>query len=302
MNSKSKVHAPTNVLSPSSAPLRNEGPSIQVVVTGASGFLGRALMDCLAKRDLPALGVSRGYIPGLLHVDSYEEAPSGDILVHLAEISDRSIAQASAPHYEERALATLEALQAKSFSRVIYASSAVLYGDQEHLPRKVGDPVYGTDAYTRLKLAAERSVVARNGVVARLANIYGPGMAEGNVVSAILQQLPNEGPVRVLHATPVRDFLWIEDAARAIADMVVGTACGIFNVGSGKGVSIHELATEILCAAGQTEREVESCFSTNRFSRLVLDSAETEAVFGWRPAVDLVQGIAMLLKWNKTKE
>jgi UDP-glucose 4-epimerase len=259
-------------------------------------------MDCLAQRGLQALGVSRRRFPNVLQVDSYEDVPSGDVLVHMAEASDRAYAQAHAPSYEQRAMATLERLQVKGFARVIYASSAVLYGDQEHSPRKVGDPVYETDAYTRLKLASERAVLASNGVVARLANLYGPGMAEGNVISTILGQIQQEGPVRVFDATPVRDFLWVEDAARALADMATGGACGIFNVGSGQGVSIHELATEVLTAAGQADRRIESIHAGTRFSKLVLDIVQTREAFGWQPIVTLAEGVANLVKSKIARE
>lgn len=275
---------------------------MKIVVTGASGFLGGALIDCLAQRGLPALGVSRGHFPDILHVQRYEDTPSGDVLVHLAEASDRTYAQANAPNYEQNALSVLNTLQRKGFSRVIYASSAVLYGDEAKSPRKVSDVVYETDAYSRLKLASERMVLGRHGVVARLANLYGPGMAEANVLSTILRQIPQEGPIRIFDAAPVRDFLWVGDAARALADMVVGEACGIFNVGSGVGLSIHELAAEVLSAAGQAGRQVESTKLGKRFSRLVVDIAQTEAAFGWRPNVTLIEGIATLVKINTAKE
>jgi nucleoside-diphosphate-sugar epimerase len=258
-------------------------------------------MHSLAQRGLHALGVSRHPSPGLLQVERYEDAPGGDILVHLAESSDRAYVQANAPVYEESALATLTHLQARGFARVIYASSAVLYGDKEVSPRKVGDPVHQTDAYTRLKLASERVVLARNGAVARLANLYGPGMAQGNVVSTILGQLGQGGPVRVLDATPVRDFLWIQDAACALAEMATGSVCGIFNVGSGIGVSIRELALEILATAGQEGREVES-IRAGAFSRLVLDIAQTQASLGWRPAVTLAEGVSLLVKSNRARK
>lgn len=259
-------------------------------------------MNCLAQRGLPALGVSRGRFSDTLQVERYEDTPGGDVLVHLAEASNRGYANTHAPSYEHQRLAILKSLQTKGFSRVIYASSAVLYGDQGQSPRKVGDPVFETDAYSRLKLASERVVLERNGVVARLANLYGPGMAEGNVISTIFRQLQNAGPVRVFDFTPVRDFLWVGDAARGLADMVSGEACGIFNVGSGEGVSIHELAAEVLSVAGQAGRQLESTHPENRFSRLVVDIAQTEAAFGWRPAVTLAEGIATLVKMNIEKE
>jgi UDP-glucose 4-epimerase len=193
-------------------------------------------------------------------------------------------------------------LEGKGFSRVVYASSAVLYGDQEQSLRKVGDPVYALDAYTRLKLASENAVLARDGIVARLVNLYGSGMAEGNVLSTILGQIWQDGPVRVLDETPVRDFLWIDDAARALSLMATGEASGVFNVGSGQGVSIRELANLVLDAAGQADRPVESVRTGSRFSRLVVDIAQTKEVLGWYPAVSLVEGISTLVKMNASKE
>lgn len=259
-------------------------------------------MQDLVHRGIDAVGVSRHPCRGCIQVESYIYAPGGDVLVHLAEASDRAYAEANSPLYEQRCLATLDALQSKGFSRVVYASSAVLYGDQEQSMRKVGDPVLALDAYTRLKLASERAVLASSGIVARLVNLYGPGMAENNVLSTILGQIRQVGPVRVLDATPVRDFLWIGDAARALALMATGGSLGIFNVGSGQGVSIRELANAVLDAAGQTGRLVESIRVGSRFSTLVVDIAQTKDVFGWYPAVPLVEGISTLVKMNASKE
>lgn len=276
---------------------------MKIVVTGASGFLGRALMQDLAHKGIDAVGVSRQPCRGCIQVGSYNEAPGGDVLVHLAEASDRAYAQANSPLYEQRSMATLGALQRKGFARVVYASSAVLYGDQEQSLRRGSDPVYAKDAYSRLKLASEQAVLDRGGIVARLVNLYGPGMSESNVLSNILGQIRQDGPVRVLDATPVRDFLWIDDAARAMALMATGESPGVFNIGSGKGVSIRELAKLVLEAAGQAGRPVESTrVGGSSFSRLVVDISQTKEVFGWYPAVTLVEGISTLVKINKLKE
>lgn len=259
-------------------------------------------MRCFAGMGISAQGVSRRFQPGFLHVASYEDTPAGDVLVHLAEASDRAYAQANAPSYEQQQLAMLETLHGKRFSRVVYASSAVLYGDRGEDTHRTGDLVYEVDAYTRLKRASELSVLAHGGVVARLANLYGPGMAEGNVLSTILKQISQDGPVRVLDTAPVRDFLWIDDAARALALIAIGGATGVFNVGSGRGVSIRELAATVLSSAGQYGRSIESVHASTRFSKLVVDIEQTEDAFGWRPAITLAEGIATLVKMNISKE
>lgn len=269
---------------------------MRVVVTGASGFLGRALMRKLAHDGIDVVGVSRHSLqPEHVQVASYADAPDGDVLVHLAEASDRRWAEMNAQVYEQEALRTLESLLGKGFGRVVYASSAVLYGDQSEELRRVEDPVHIVDTYTRIKYASEQAVLRGKGVVARLVNLYGPGMAEGNVLSAILKQVPLEGPIRVLDVTPVRDFLWIEDAADVFAGMALGKASGIFNVGTGLGTSILELAHIVLSAAGQTGRTVESGYQGIRRSQLAVDIAQTAAAFGWRPTTALPKGIETLV-------
>ncbi len=270
---------------------------MKLVVTGASGFLGQAVMRNLLHTGADAVGVTRHCLPGLVQVASYADVPGGDVLVHLAEASDRQWVAAHADSYERTTLLTLESLLGKGFQRVVYASSAVLYGDQSEVPHGVGDPVQVVDAYTRLKYASEQAVLGCFGTVARLVNLYGPGMAAANVLSTILKQLPLAGPIRVFDASPVRDFLWIDDAARALSAMAIGEASGIFNVGTGVGTSIQQLADAVLIAAGQAGRSVESGQQRDKHpSRLLVEIAQTEATFGWRPDITLSEGIGNLLK------
>ncbi|MDH4188028.1 MAG: NAD(P)-dependent oxidoreductase [Nitrospira sp.] len=272
---------------------------MRIVVTGASGFLGRALMRKLTRNGIEVIGVSRHRLPGLAQVASYADAPGGDVLVHLAEVSDRKWVETNGAYYAQAAYETLDSLLEKGFDRVVYSSSAVLYGDQCETLRRVEEPVHVVDIYTRLKYESELSVLRRKGVVARLVNIYGPSMSEKNVLSAILKQIPLDGPIRVLDVTPIRDFLWIEDAAEALAIMSLGKASGIFNVGTGLGTSILELAHIVLNAAEQTGRSVESGHQDTRHSHLVVDIAQTVAEFGWRPTTTLQNGIETLVNMIK---
>ncbi|NJM32689.1 MAG: NAD(P)-dependent oxidoreductase [Limnobacter sp.] len=179
---------------------------MRVVVTGASGFLGRAVMQCVTQAGFECIGVSRTRHAGLHQVSSYAEAPAGDVLIHLAQTNDRATANAQGQALETEANQTLKSLLAKSYSKVVYASSAVLYGDHIAAARHVSEPIIATDTYTQIKLNSEYAVLAHGGAVARLSNLYGLAMAPGNVLSHILTQL-GKGPSIVLHTLePVRDF------------------------------------------------------------------------------------------------
>jgi UDP-glucose 4-epimerase len=272
---------------------------MRVVVSGASGFVARRVLDRLRALQADAIGVARRAVPtdmGIVLVTDYADAPAGDVLVHLAESSDRRRVALGGAAYEAQTLATLASLLGKPYSRVVYASSAILYGDQSSRPSRPEDPVVVGDAYARVKCAAETAVLRRGGgVVARLANLYGPGMSKDTVISTILSQIPGAGPLVVADDSPIRDFLWVDDAAAALAGMALGTPVGVFNAGSGRGASVRDVAETALKIAGESQRSVVASAPARQPSRLVLDIDTTIASFNWQPSVPLSEGLSRLL-------
>ena len=268
-----------------------------IVVTGASGVLGRAVVGALAQRTgVRVQAVSRQPMADAVRVQSYADAPAGDVLIHLAEEADRAKVAALGAAYESSAVQTIEDLVSRSYARVIYASSAVLYGDASSDPHVPDDAVFVTDAYTRLKRAAELAVLdSSRGVVARLTNVYGTGMSSRNVIGTILGQIPGSGTLVVMDTTPVRDFLWVHDAAEAFAALATATAAqGIFNVATGVGTSIGGVARLALEIAGETGREVAGTGS-GRVSTIVARDPRLNRQYGWHPLVGLRDGLASLL-------
>jgi UDP-glucose 4-epimerase len=270
-----------------------------IVITGASGFLGGALVEALRQKDAQIIPVSRRPLENGVRVSDYRQAPSGDVLVHLAEESNRSKARTLGEAYEKAAAETLAALVAKRYRRIIYASSAVLYGDGNPEAHPPDDPVVIPDIYTRVKDNSERLVLSTNcGIVVRLSNLYGPGMSSENVVSKILRQADGSGPLYVWDTGPVRDFIHIEDAAEAIAAMSFHceNKSGIFNVGTGIGTSIGDLARLVMDLAGKPDHPVVATNPSMRDSAIVLDIAHTTLTWNWRPRIDLKIGISDLLR------
>lgn len=275
---------------------------MRIVITGASGFLGGAVFKQLTAAGYDCLGVSRTDFPGLHRVASYADTPAGECLIHCAETNDRSLANAGGEALESSARHTLSSLLAKGYCHVVYASSAVLYGDRWTAPRKVNDPVTLTDTYTRIKWLSEISVLEHGGSVVRLANLYGPGMPATNVLSHILTQLDQEDRTITMHALdPVRDFLWIDDAVSALSILAERKIAGVFNVGSGQGTSICELVALVQRAAG-TNHSVSGLRTPDQLSHLVLDITDTRRHLGWSPQRLLEVGVREMVKMNIKSE
>ena len=268
---------------------------MRIVITGASGFLGGAVFRQLTAAGFDCLGVSRADFPGLHRVASYAETPAGDCLIHCAETNDRSLANAGGEDLEAAALHTLSALLTKGYRHVIYASSAVLYGDRWTTPRKVTDPVTVTDTYTRIKRMSEISVLEHGGSVVRLANLYGPGMAATNVLSHVLTQLGQDRMISMHTLDPVRDFLWIDDAVRALFILSERQVAGVFNVGSGQGISIGELVG-LAQRAARTRHYVSGLRTLDEPSQLVLDITATKQHLGWSPQMPTEVGVRDLVE------
>ena len=239
---------------------------------------------------------SSKYGPDSVVVKTYAELTpqsADDILVHLAESRDHS---KGGPTDEERA--QRETLLSQDWRRIVYASSAAVYGDQISRPRRVSEAIAPRAVYACWKSEGEEIVRKRGGIVARLSNMYGSGMASNNVISDILRQLRETGPVAVRDVTPVRDYIHVDDAAKAMARMTTsGMAGSTYNVGTGLGTSVDEVARAILEIAGQAGRDVRAGRNAaGRPSHLVLDVDATTRALGWRPDISLRVGLQRLVE------
>jgi UDP-glucose 4-epimerase len=274
------------------------------VVTGASGFIGSAVVKALLAAGASVIAVSRsrfGVPEGAehRHVSDYSAtpAPNGSVLIHLAETHHiATAARAGAERHREASLRVARDLLEKPYQTVIYASSGAVYGDADCRPHHPDGPIAPHSAYSAAKHAVEELVTARGGTVARLTNVYGPGMAKGTVMSDILGQIPGDGSLRIGNGAPVRDFIWLDDAARGLAMMARDPKPGVYNISTGVGVTIRALAAQALRIGGQADRPVEEMNRSLETSCLVLDSSRTAHDFGWRARTSLDQGLLSLFE------
>jgi UDP-glucose 4-epimerase len=274
---------------------------MRVIVTGASGFLGYALVHHLKAEGIDCLGVSRrSDVNELLSVVDYSQSPVGDVLVHCAEPSSRLMVNKMDSQEVTDIIENTKKLLNKPFSHVIYLSSAALYGDRALEPRHVTDDIYVSDNYCKIKRTAELSVLKTTGTILRLGNVYGVGMSEKNVISTAMQQLFLSNDIEMRTLSPVRDYIWYTDVLDAITKACILRPAGIFNIGSGIGVSVAQLIDEMQLVMN-TKLRVKEATPIDEVSCQFLDIDLSVSELGWKPVIEIKQGLK-IIKSHMCKE
>lgn len=269
----------------------------KVILTGASGFIGTELTKKLRSiNEIEVLPVSRSKKDNsFIQVSTYKEAPSGDVLVHLAEPSDRSIVNQLSSKDLESINNDLKFLLKKNYKKIVYCSSSVVYGDYGSTPYKETKVIEPYDKYSNMKIQSEQQILKHNGIVARISNVIGGGMSKNNVLSDIISQLPDNGNVYLQNMNPIRDFIAIEDVIEALVAMIMIGEKGIYNIGSNRGISIKDLARIVLETQGNNERGVKDQNLNDGNSYNVVDITKMKKTFNWLPKITIEEKIKELI-------
>jgi UDP-glucose 4-epimerase len=277
----------------------------KVVVTGASGFIGGYVCRELLGRGVDVIAVGHRRLPNVPGADCvlFDDLPGGlaeshGTCIHLA---GENLAKFGSGEVSQRLKESLELnrqILTRGFKRIVFSSSAAVYGDFSPKPHSEIDPVNPLTPYAKVKVASE-SYFTGGHVVARLCNVYGLNMAASNVVSRVLEQARGEGALRLHNQRPIRDFVHVTDAARALADLALADCSGIFNIGSGGGTRISELVQIILELAGDSGRAVVEEYPSTKESTLILNVDKMRATLGWKARVSLREGLCELVEQKK---
>jgi UDP-glucose 4-epimerase len=204
----------------------------------------------------------------------------------------------------------VEACRRAGVKRIVYSSSASVYGNALVTPMTEEHPFNNRTTYGATKIANEQMLRAMYEqhklpyIGLRYMNIYGPRMDyEGTYVSVIMKVLDRifagEPPVIFGDGSQVYDFIHVEDVARAnILGMQADCADECFNIGTGVGTSINELVTLLLELTGSSltaeYRRQEQSFVTHRIG----STEKAERLLGFKAAIPLRQGLQSVVDWR----
>ncbi len=292
----------------------------QLLVTGANGFVGRNLMADLAAAGIDAIGVDSpdGDLTELGVAERLVREHRPDVVIHLAAQVGRLFGEDDvARSITSNALATglLAKAVADVGARMVYVSTSEVYGDQgdadcaEDGPLTLPHNIYGLSKYWGEQAA--QLYCPRGLQILRLSMPYGPGVVPGRGRAALLNILwqANTGQAITVHRGAERSWCWIGDTTRGIrlaiehgerattaAESAAGV--GIFNIGRDDAavqiLDVAKLACEMTGASESLIDVVDAPGAQTVVKRL--STAKLRGL-GWRPEVELAEGMALVFEW-----
>jgi nucleoside-diphosphate-sugar epimerase len=308
---------------PGWAALRNQ----HVLVLGGGGFLGSAITNALVAR-VGRISAILGP-PGTDVVPAPREVRTGhldicdthalsswlrgvDTVVHAA--GPPSVAAsfadplAFARTHVLGTVSTLEACRHAEVRRLVYLSSAEIYGQPGINPVVERAPLAPLSPYGAAKMSAETFICADAGrsvgdaLILRPFSVYGPGSPARSVVGSIMRQALAGTEIRVFDPRPIRDYCYIDDLATCVLKACaspVSAPMRIYNVGSGRGTSVADLTRQALEVAGrclpllivgESDRPARAAIR-----ELVADISKAGRELRWTPSTPLQRGLGQLM-------
>ncbi len=303
----------------------------RVLVTGAAGFIGSHLVDELVEKGAEVVAIDNlkdGDLSNLEQSLDKIEFHKVDIrdfealknVMDGVEIVFHLAANANVPYsvedpkydFESNALGTFNVLKLSldlGVEKVIYASSAAVYGEPVYVPIDEKHPLNPISPYGASKLAGERlgfvyhSTYGLKFSALRIFNTYGERQRRYVMYDFLRKLAENPKRLDVLGTgEQIRDFCYVKDCVEAFIlaaekNVAVGDA---FNIAGGNPISIRDLAylmVKMLGLDGQTEVVFTGKSWKGDIVKLYADISKIKSKLGFEPKVRLEEGILRLKRW-----
>ncbi|MGH2358705.1 MAG: NAD-dependent epimerase/dehydratase family protein [Candidatus Limnocylindria bacterium] len=307
----------------------------RLLVAGGAGFLGSHIVDQLTETPAREIVVFDNFVrgthdnlgeavrdPRVRVVDGSvtdlalvrELMQSTDYVFHLAALWLYECVNEPRSALEVNVVGTYNVVEAAAdagVKKVVYSSSASVYGDAAFTPMTEEHPFNNRTMYGATKLAGEQFFRAFNEqrgldyVGLRYMNIYGPRMDyQGTYVSVIMKVLDRidagEPPIIFGDGSQAYDFVHVTDVARAnILALQADATDEFFNIGIGVKTTIRELVDLLLEITGSglepEYRSAEQMFVTHR----VGSTDKAERLLGFRATIPLEDGLRSVVEWRR---
>ncbi|MHB1261338.1 MAG: NAD-dependent epimerase/dehydratase family protein [Thermoplasmatota archaeon] len=298
----------------------------RVLVTGASGFLGRPALDFLVRRGVEVHATSRVPPPGSADGVAWHDADllkdraaarlvdaiRPTHLLHLAWTAEPLVYWTSPqnPLWAEATRRLWRAFAAAGGKRAVGAGSCAEYDWSAGLCRE-GENERPASLYGRCKLEAARDVQAiadeadMGTAWGRVFHLHGPREHPKRFVSAVILALLAGRDAPMTHGRQLRDYLHAADVAAALGHLLLDASLdGPVNIGSGQAAELRHVASiieSIIGGPGRVRLDALPAPAGDP-SRLVPDVRRLFGEAGWRPRFDLESGLRDSVDWWRRQQ
>jgi len=323
--------------------MSNKLENSRVLILGASGFIGGFLVKEILKEPVKEVilydNFTRGKIENIeeslkdprckifpfggdiRECDVLDKAMEGvDYVFHLAAMWLLHCKDFPRTAFEVNVAGTFNILEAcvkHKVKKLIYSSSASVYGDAVEVPMKEDHPFNNKNFYGATKIAGEAMCTAYNDrygleiVGLRYMNVYGPGQdqhaAYSGVVPVVLNKIDkNESPTVNGDGSQAYDFIYVEDVARSNIDAAKSDIkLGYYNIGTEVQTTIKEICNTILKLKNSKLKINYIPYDADDARQLVQNRIgsrqKAEKELGFKYRYSLEDGLKNLIKWRKQK-
>jgi nucleoside-diphosphate-sugar epimerase len=277
--------------------------SSKVLLTGASGFLGSRIADelgsaCVPVHRGPSAGVQWDLSQGLKDLHGVDF----DAVCHAAAHIPGQGKADYAPNVRmtEHLLQSLD----RRLSVFCFISTLDVYGPPAGVLTE-GSPLAPSTPYAESKLRCEelvRAYAASTGtplLVLRMTHLYGPGERPLKFIPKAIAAAVDGRPITVYgDGADLRDYLYVDDAAHAVAGVLGKPVAGTYNVASGTSVSIRDVAERI---ASMTGGRIEYLPREKPRVDYRFDTRALQQTTGFVPRVPLEEGLRRQIEWYRAR-
>ena len=301
-----------------------------ILVTGGAGFIGSHVVRFLLEDGYQVKVVdnlSRGkkesvdsraelIVADINNSKKVKEALKGvDAVIHMAGLIVVPESVKDPIKYCENnvigAVSLIESMRKAGVKKIIFSSSACVYGTPDKLPIKEDAPVRPDNPYGASKASIETFLQTYNvihgfdSIILRYFNPYGPGeehVPETHAIPNFIKATLAKKPIPLYwQGEQIRDFIYIEDLARAHIDVLDQKGYQVFNIGTEKGIKVKDVISEIFKIVGY---EVPIKDLGERPGDVHANFASSEKLHkatGWQAKVSLSEGLKRTIEYYKNK-